>query len=174
MTSCLIWRDPASLPVHKALPRSPCLHPPPSSPASTPCGKAAHCSSCVAPSELPGSSLSLCPPAPPPQLAEAIRLWGNKKRLPDGGTLYGIKIHRRRQGVHRLGHEDWTFTGPEEDSACNIKILNVTVYDLANAPVQHPTLTHSSGTFLHESTGSVRAASQTPTSKTGTPGFKSQ
>jgi hypothetical protein len=86
---------------------------------------------------------------------EAIQAWFNTLGLPDGGAMYGINFHRRRKGVHSLGQEDWNFYGPDEDSAKNIWIYNVTIHDLANAPNPVPTLAHASGGILHEMTGGV-------------------
>jgi hypothetical protein len=87
--------------------------------------------------------------------SRAIQLWYNKKNLPDGGAMYGINFHRRRKGVHALGQEDWNYYGPDEDSAKNIKIYNVTIHDLANAPMPVPTLAHASGGIMHEPQGGV-------------------
>lgn len=88
-------------------------------------------------------------------MREANRVFGNPTLLPDGGALYGINLHRRRKGVHKLGAEAWNFYGPDEDSTTGVRIYNVTIRDLRAHPVQVPTIAHSRGGILNGPTGEV-------------------
>lgn len=78
-------------------------------------------------------------------LAEARQIFLNDNQLPDGGSMYGINLHRRRKGVHRVGEEDWNFYGPDEDSTVNVTIYDTIIRNLTIAPVQIPALKHTNG-----------------------------
>lgn len=78
-------------------------------------------------------------------LAEARQIFLTKDGLSDGGTMYGINLHRRRKGVHRLGGEVWNFYGPDEDSTVNAQIYDTVIKDLTTAPIEIPALKHTNG-----------------------------
>lgn len=78
-------------------------------------------------------------------LAEARQIFLIKNGLSDGGTMYGINLHRRRKGVHRLGEEDWNFYGPDEDSTVKAQIYDTVIKNLTAAPIEIPALKHANG-----------------------------